>query len=245
MREVLDQDELAVLCAGDTLCAWAAQGLDGRSQVWANDGGAVAIVAAGLFLRDRLVVRGPVAAAATLAEKVLAELASTYQVLGTPEIVEAVVAANPELVPRNSWLGWMDCVTLNTEPAASKAAWLTEAELREVTDLLQTDAPGSFAKPGVPGVQRWAGIRDETGRLRAVAALGWSAPTVGMVTGVATSASYRGHGLGRQICGFVLAQALREYGAAALMVHDANIAARTVYERLGMRYRAISTAARG
>jgi hypothetical protein len=60
----------------------------------------------------------------------------------------------------------------------------------------------------VPGVERWAGVRDGAGRLAAVAALAWSAPGVGLIAGVAVQPGARGQGLGRQVCGFVVAAAL-------------------------------------
>jgi hypothetical protein len=56
MREIGDHEELAARCAADTLCLWAAQGLDGRCRAWRSaDGRAVAV--AGLRYR-------PLAAAA-------------------------------------------------------------------------------------------------------------------------------------------------------------------------------------
>jgi hypothetical protein len=37
VHEIHDQDELHALSGGDTLCLWAAQGLDGRSRFGAEN----------------------------------------------------------------------------------------------------------------------------------------------------------------------------------------------------------------
>lgn len=238
MREIDDHDELRALCADDSLCLWAARGLDGRSRAWA-DAGAVVVQAPDLFLRDRLIVHG--AAAVPLVRKVLAVVGTSHQVMGAPEVVDALVDAEPSWAPFLD-LGWMESTALAREPEPGSAHWLTEADWPEVRDFLAEEAPGSFVRPGVSGPQRWAGIRDG-GALRSVAGLGWSAPAVGVIAGVATSRDRRGQGLGRRICEFVIAEALREHGVAALFVHRTNPGARALYERLGMRYRAVRTAA--
>ncbi|MFB9838969.1 hypothetical protein, partial [Actinoallomurus acaciae] len=75
MRAIHDHDELAELCAGDTLCLWAAQGLDGRGRAWASDDGrAVAVAGQHISRRDRIAVRGRADVAVPLVERVLAEV---------------------------------------------------------------------------------------------------------------------------------------------------------------------------
>jgi hypothetical protein len=72
MREIGDHDELVTRCDADTLCLWAAQGLDGRCRAWRNaDGRAVAVAGPGLSNRDRLAVRGEPDAAVALVPEVL------------------------------------------------------------------------------------------------------------------------------------------------------------------------------
>jgi GNAT superfamily N-acetyltransferase len=77
----------------------------------------------------------------------------------------------------------------------------------------------------------------------AVGAFAWSAPTVGFLFGVAVHPRARKHGFGRQICGFLVTEALRIYGAAALIVDDWNRPALRLYEGMGMQYRSLSAAA--
>ncbi len=135
----------------------------------------------------------------------------------------------------------MDCRRLAPGTVATYTAhWLPETELSDVTALLRVGFPGSDAQPGAPGVERWAGIRDEHGHLVAVTALAWSAPDVGYVAGVAVHPDARGRGHGAAVCGFVLAEALARHGAAALMVEEWNHSAIRLYRRLGMRYRALT-----
>jgi GNAT superfamily N-acetyltransferase len=52
----------------------------------------------------------------------------------------------------------------------------------------------------------------------------------------------RRQGLGRQVCGFLLAEALRVHEVAALMVDEDNDAAVRLYRSLGLRYQSVGTA---
>jgi predicted GNAT family acetyltransferase len=82
------------------------------------------------------------------------------------------------------------------------------------------------------GVSRWAGSRVD-GVLAAVAADAWSAPSVGLLAGVATGARFRGRGLAERLCAWVSGELVAARGRAALMVDDENAAAIGVYERIG------------
>ncbi|MGH3435611.1 MAG: GNAT family N-acetyltransferase [Sciscionella sp.] len=243
MRELVDHQDLVALCDSDTLCLWAAQGLDGRSRAFTDrDGRAVAVAGPGLSVRDRLAVHGEPVAAVTLVGEVLAEVGPSYRLLGEPALIDALVAGVPELAAVKAF-GWMDTTTLPPPSTAGRAAWLTDAELPEATALLEAGFPASYAKPGTPGVQGWAGVRDAAGRLLAVAALAWSAPEVGLIAGVAVGPKARGQGLGHAVCTYVLAAAVHRHGAAALMIDEWNHPARRLYERLGMRHRPLCAAA--
>ena len=243
MREISDIADLAAAHA-DTLCAWAAQGLAGRSRAWlSDDGRALAVAGPALATRDRLVVRGASDAAAPLVREILAEVGPTYRPLGEAALIDALADRIPGLA-RVARFGWMDCGPPDP-PAVDRgpAQWLPEADLARVADLLAASYPASYAKPGGPGVERWAGVRGSDGRLAAVGALAWSAPSVGFLAGVAARPAARGQGLGRQVCRFLLAEALARHGAAALMVDDGNHAARRLYRGLGLRYRQLGVAA--
>jgi GNAT superfamily N-acetyltransferase len=236
MRAIDDHDELVALCGGDTLCRWVAQGLDGRGRAWASaDGRALAVAGPGVSRRDRIAVSGPAASVVPLVREVLHEVGPTYRPLGDPPLIDAIAGAVPGLVTGKAF-GWMERTAAGPPGDAGRGArWLRDADLPEAAALLE--GTGSDAMPGVPGVERWAGVRDDEGRLVALAALGWSAPSVGLVAGVAVHPDARRRGLGRAVCGFVIAEALRRYGCAALMVDAGNEAAIGLYRGLGMSHR--------
>ena len=79
----------------------------------------------------------------------------------------------------------------------AELAALCGAALDDREDLGQ-HYPGSYAKPGIAGVRRWAGIRDDAGALVAVGADAWSAPTVGLVGGITVRPAARSRGSGRR-----------------------------------------------
>ena len=237
MRMIDDHDELVARCGGDAPCRWVAQGLDGRGRAWASeDGRALAVAGTGVSRRDRIAVSGPPASVVPLVRDVLHEVGPTYRPLGDPPLMEAIVGGVPGLVAGKPF-AWMERTSAGPRGDQHGATWLSGAELPEATALLAAVSPGSDALPGVPGVERWAGIRDDAGRLTALAALAWSAPSVGLITGVAVRPEARGRGLGRAVCGFVLTEALRRHGTAALMVDAGNETAIRLYRGLGMSHR--------
>ncbi|GLX00035.1 hypothetical protein Misp02_41210 [Microtetraspora sp. NBRC 16547] len=124
--------------------------------------------------------------------------------------------------------------------AGTGATWLEPSADPEVGALLALANPSSYAVPGIPRVSRWAGIRDGSGELVAVAADAWSAPAVGLMAGVATAVSARGRGLAERVCRFVTAALLADHGRSALMVDDWNHSAVRLYERLGYARRRVA-----
>ncbi|WP_066370967.1 GNAT family N-acetyltransferase [Herbidospora mongoliensis] len=123
------------------------------------------------------------------------------------------------------------------EPAVR---WLAPGAQTEVAGVLAVANPDAYARPGMPGVTRWAGIRDDHGRLVTVGADAWSAPTVGFIGGVATLPQARGSGLAGAICRFLTATLLDRHGRVSLMVDDLNTAALAVYRRLGYTRRPVA-----
>src|SRR5690348_2166013 len=258
-REIRDHAELVARCDGDLLCLWTAQGLDGRSRAWASaDGEAVAVAGRALSRRDRLAVRGPAESVIPLAADVLAEIGPDFRPLGERPLIEAVAAAIPGLAVRGTF-GWMDTTDPVPGPPAAQppaaqppaaqpvsagaAGWLPEAAMLEVSALLEEGFPDSYAWPGQPGVERWAGVRDAAGELAAVAALAWSAPDAAMISGVAVHPAARGRRLGHAVCAFLAREGFRRSGAVVLMVEEWNQAARRLYGRLGLHYRDVAAAA--
>ncbi|WP_433791006.1 GNAT family N-acetyltransferase [Actinoplanes sp. CA-252034] len=122
--------------------------------------------------------------------------------------------------------------------------WLGEEDSPEVTAMIREAYPDSYAWPGNPGVQRWAGIRDSDGRLLTVAAEAWSTPEIGFMSGVATRPSARGRGLGRSICAFVADELLAGRERVALLVDYWNTAALATYTGLGFTTRRVAAARR-
>jgi GNAT superfamily N-acetyltransferase len=203
---------------------------------------ALAVAGPSLSTRDRIAVRGRVEAAIPLVQGILEVVGPTFRPLGDCDLISAIAAGIPELAPVAAF-GWMAShgpASIRSCPGATY--WLLEAELPDVSALLQVSFPDSDAQPGAPGVERWAGVRDEQGRLLAVACLAWSAPDVGYLAGVAVDPEARGLRLGTAVCGFVLAEALAMHGAAALMVDEHNHSAIWLYRSLGMSYRALTAA---
>ncbi|MEU8363594.1 GNAT family N-acetyltransferase [Nonomuraea sp. NPDC048882] len=243
ITELRSVRELSSACDDDDLVMWAAQGLTGAGRAWAL-GDAVVAGSPEISRRDRLAVWGDAACAVELVRHALGELGPSYRPLGEVELMGAVTA-KLDGVDEAGRFSWM---SLPTAPAAAPAlvpiagdgvGWLeTEAE---VAALLAAAAPHSYAVPGAAGVSRWAGVRVD-GALAAVAADAWSAPTVGLLAGVATASAFRGRGLAERVCRWVSRELVVAYGRAALMVDDVNAAAIGVYERIGYRRRPVMAA---
>ncbi|GAB3896123.1 GNAT family N-acetyltransferase [Microbispora bryophytorum] len=262
MRELVSEAEVVAASGDDDLVVWAAQGMRPGVRAWAY-GDAVAVASPAASRRDRLVVRGTAggttgdtaARLVPLVRHALAEAGPSYRPLGDAALIEQVVAAVPELEPAVgfSWMGTEKLAPPRQEATGPEvigaegayregtASWLADSAAPEVAALLAAANPGSYAVPGLPRVRRWAGVRDGgSGALLAVAADAWSAPTVGLLAGVATAAPARGRGLGERVCRFVASALLAEHGRAALMVDDWNRAAVVVYERLGFARRRVA-----
>jgi GNAT superfamily N-acetyltransferase len=240
MRRIHDHDELIALCDDDVLCRWAAQGMDGHSRAWAHEQ-AVAVARPDISRRDRLAVRGPAEAVIALVRAVLPEVGRTYRLIGDAALLDVVAGTLPGLEFTRT-LAWMD-TTAPPPLDGRRARWLEASAQEEIAALVGRAFPDSDAQPGMPGVEGWAGVRDDTGRLAAVAALAWSAPDVGLLTGVAVHPDARGQGLGGEVCSFAIAEAVARHGTAALMVEEDNTPAVRLYRGLGMSHRLVRVAA--
>ncbi|WP_037605528.1 GNAT family N-acetyltransferase [Streptacidiphilus rugosus] len=244
MPEVTSVPELAAHCGDDPFVLWAAQGLGGRGRAWVGEDAALA-AAADISTRDRVAVwaRSPEAAAA-LAAEVLPRLPRSFRPFGARPLIDAVAAAVPglEVVGR---FGWMDGTAASAPyPDSGSAEWLDpDADAAGIGSVLDSAYPTSYAYPGVIGVERWAGVRDDAGRLLAVGAQAWSSPQVALLSGIAVHPDARGKGLSHHVCSVLTAAALTRHAAVGLMVEDWNTPARRVYERLGLRHRPVAAAA--
>ncbi|WP_344577782.1 GNAT family N-acetyltransferase [Nonomuraea roseoviolacea] len=233
VRELRSVAELRAACGDDDLPVWAAQNLTGGARAWAL-GEAVVGAAPRVSRRDRVGVWGDPADAAELVRHALAELGPSYRPFGEAGLM-AEVAARIDGLEVAGGFSWMSLPGgPGTTDADGEVEWLGGESEGEVSALLAEHAPTSYAVPGAPGVRRWAGTRVR-GRLAAVAADAWSAPSVGFLAGVATVRELRGRGLAERVCRWVTRRLVAAHGRAALMVDDDNPAAIGVYERLGYR----------
>ncbi|NUT43919.1 MAG: GNAT family N-acetyltransferase, partial [Thermoactinospora sp.] len=233
MRELTSAAQVRAACGDDDLMVWLAQDLGAPSsgvRAWSL-GRALVVAAPDVARRDRLGLYGPAADVCPLVEHALAVGGPQYRPLGEVELVADVVR-KVDALDGPAGFSWMSLARPAAPVPGEGAGWLPASADEEVAALLTVHAPDSYAVPGGSGVRRWAGIREQ-GRLVAVAADAWSAPSVGLLAGVATDASVRGRGLAGRLCGWVAARLAEEYGRAALMVDDGNAAALRVYERIG------------
>lgn len=216
------------------LVEWARQ----PGSVVFRHGRGIAVATADLSRRDRVTVAGPPDDVVVAVRQAMAEMGPTYRPFGERELIEAVVGQIPEL-ERADAFGWMQ-VTRPVDRVG--AVWLSGADGPEVGALLTEAFPDSYARPGMPGVTRWAGVRDRDGRLVAVAADAWSSARVGFLAGVASSARARGQGHAAAACALVINDLLRDHAAVALMVDSWNKAAIALYSHLGMTYLDVAAA---
>ena len=222
----------------DPLLVWTAQDMRTGARAWALDD-AAAVACREVSRRDRLALRGSPDAVAELLRRIQPQVTG-FNPVADEALIDAVAERVAGFQPLARF-GWMDTTT----PAApvriaGAPRWLTGAELTEVTALLDAEHPGSWARPGGSGVRRWAGLRDSTGVLRAVAADAWSVPQIGFVAGVATRVRDRGQGLGTTLCAFLTDELLKRHDRVALLVDNDNTAAIRTYEKLGYRLRRIA-----
>lgn len=225
--------DVVAACSDDGLVVWAAQGLAAPVTAWAM-GDAVAVASPHLSRRDRLAVFGRPDHASRLVRAVLVEVGGSYRPLGEESLVLAVVGAVPELELVDRFF-WMETASASGRLPRQPARWLTEADDEDIGSLLDAAFPRSYARPGVAGVRRWAGVRTPEDELAAIAADAWSAPTAGFVAGVATHPALRSQGYASAACTLVIDDLVRRCGRAALMVDGDNTAAAGLYRRLGLR----------
>ncbi|WP_336206851.1 GNAT family N-acetyltransferase [Nonomuraea sp. LPB2021202275-12-8] len=263
IRELTSLAEVRAACGDDDLPVWAAQDLRGGARAWTL-GDAVVTAAPEVSRHNRLAVWGGTSCAVELVRHALSELGPSYRPFGERELMSRVTAEldGIEAAGKFSWMSLAADHGRSGDPAGGVAddpggatwsggdagsgrltgpdgvAWLGEDADGEIATLLAGHAPDSYAAPGMPGVSRWAGTRIG-GVLASVAADAWSAPSVGLLAGVATHDGFRGRRLAERVCRWVSRELVAKHGRAALMVDDDNAPAIGVYERLGYRRRLV------
>jgi hypothetical protein len=238
VRELTRLADVSAAAGGDPLVHWFAQGLAPGVRAWAA-GDAVAVACPALSRYNRLAMHGSPGHAAVVLRHALAEVGPSYRPIGDDPLIGSLVATVPGLALVDRF-DWMD----TTMPVGhhGRAGWLAGTDLADVDRLLDLAFPTSYARPGRPGVRRWAGVRDPAGPLVATAADAWSAPGAGFLAGVATHPDARGRGYARDACALVVDALVAQHGRAALLVDRCNSAAIAVYRRLGLRTRPLADA---
>lgn|SRR5215469_1446480 len=235
LQQLGSRGEIAEASGADPQCMWAAQGLLAGGAAWAL-GGAVAVACPALCGRDRLIIRGSATAATSLVLAIRDAVGPAYALIGDPPIMTALLARIPWLEPRG-FFGWMDCIRRPTCKPAHQARWLSRQEWSAADQLLSIAYPKSYARPGLPGVSRWAGITDFAGSLTSIAADAWSSPGLGFLAGLAVAPEARRTGQGRDVSAFVLRSLLAVHGRVAMMVQNADPTSIAKYAELGLTYR--------
>lgn len=238
VEQLLILDQLRELC-NDPLVLWAAQDMGSNVQVWAH-GSAVAAAVTGLARRHRVTVTGAVADIATIIRALLDGPGPCYRPLGDDDTISQLCEVLPGLTPTPPF-GWMT----TTQPPGQGhggARLASDGEQAAIARVLDEVFPDSLARPGLPGITRWWVETDNLG-VAACAADAWSAPSVGLLAGVATAARAQGHGLGKSVTAAALTALIHDYGTATLMVEADNAPAQSLYRSLGMTYRPVRAAA--
>jgi ribosomal protein S18 acetylase RimI-like enzyme len=235
LEQLRSRGEVAEASGADPQCIWAAQGLLVGGAAWAA-GGAVLVASPALCGRDRLIVRGPAAAAAGLVRAVVDAIGSSYVLIGDPPLMTSLLARIAWLEPRG-FFGWLDAIRRPSCRPMHEARWLSRQEWSAADQVLSIAYPKSFARPGVPGVSRWAGITDVAGSLTSIAADAWSSPGLGFVAGLAVVPEARRTGQGRDVSAFVLKSLMAVHGRVAMMVRNSGESATARYAELGFTYR--------
>ncbi|MFC7531188.1 GNAT family N-acetyltransferase [Actinoplanes sp. GCM10030250] len=242
----------------DPLVRWALAAHDARA--WRRPG-AVVVACPDLSHWDRLVMNGEPDALASLLREVLPVVGGNFRPFGAEQLVTDVVARMPELEV-SARFAWMETTTpvtphlpVGLERGSSAMApsgltpmpaggpeWLTGDAWPEINALLEESFPDSYAKPGAPGVRRWAGVRGADGRLLAVAAEAWSTDEIGFLAGVTTHPDARGRGVAAALCAFAADEQLTGRERVALIVDYWNEAAIATYRKLGFTTRPVAAA---
>ncbi|GAA2497123.1 GNAT family N-acetyltransferase [Winogradskya humida] len=218
----------------DPLLVWAAQDMQPGVRAWAHKS-AAAVATPDVANRNRVAVRGSAADIDELLLQIRPEVAGFFP------IGEEALIAELTSVQIVAGFGWMD----TTSQTNRKPEKMEELQDDEVDAFLDENHPHSFARPGWPGVNRWAGLRDDDERLVAVATDAWTTTHTGFISGVATRRDARGQGLATRLCAALTDELLEGRDRVALLVDHDNVAALRTYERLGYTLRRVAAATFG
>jgi ribosomal protein S18 acetylase RimI-like enzyme len=210
------------------------------TSVWAADGAVV--VEGGRPLPGRT---GRVVWALGAEEPLRALAARVAGKIGAPDRVSveaASLAALPVAWRQSTTKRWHWMLT-RQQPGPVDLPVVEVTDHDEVDALLDEANPDAHARPGMPDIECWLGVRSG-GRLLGVGAVSRQADGTGHLRAVTVLPSQRGQGLGTGLSAALTARALAGgSGVATLGVYVDNDAAVGLYRRLG--YAVLHTFASG
>lgn len=119
-------------------------------------------------------------------------------------------------------------------PVAGEEAIVGLDDDEEIAAFLATHSPTHSLRPGSPRIVRWAGVRDDAGRVVACGAQRLTAHTrLPHLASIAVDTAHRGRGLGAAVTAWLTRRAVVEAGICTLGQYAANPAATRLYDKLG------------
>ncbi|ANH36804.1 Mycothiol acetyltransferase [Nocardioides dokdonensis FR1436] len=128
-----------------------------------------------------------------------------------------------------------DWMLLREAPAEPTPDVVDVGGREDLVHLIDAGNPGSFARPGSPGVEVWLGVVED-GRLVAAGAVTRQHDGTGQLRGITVLPGHERRGLGRRVSTALTRRALAgRSGTASLGVYSDNAPAVHVYRQLGYR----------
>jgi GNAT superfamily N-acetyltransferase len=206
---------------------------------WAGDDGSVAWLVGSRRVpgRGHVITVGPDSATIDLLVAILGEPGRDVGSASVPQGAARLLPPVYGLEPANDWEWFAISGPPPPQTAEDRVGWLDDGDqgtATEIVDLLRAHSGRHDAEPGQAHVRRWCGVRDQDGRLTAVAAHTELWPGVPFLASVATRTDARGQGLGAAVTAWVTRRLLDEGSAwVTLGMYSDNAVARRIYLRLG------------
>ncbi|RJL33976.1 GNAT family N-acetyltransferase [Bailinhaonella thermotolerans] len=202
-------------------------GLDGA---WRGEDAVAFLSVGGEEYTGRLAVLGPPeAAAALLAAIELPDGTETTVPRGTP------LPAPLRFERAGHWDFRSTLTPPPLQPHEERGEWLGEESHPELIELLKEANPGTSVWPGEAAAARWAGVRDEHGRIVAcLADTSGPAGSPAHLSAIGAHPDVRGLGYGPSVTAWATRALLAEgRPAVTLGLWASNDVARRMYDRLG------------
>jgi len=197
--------------------------------------GTRAVAFASPVLTDWVMAFGEPGEAAALLVSVIAAMPVPPRGFTLPRDAHRLLPPDPAI----RWLDHWDFMWTASPPprlpAEDRVDWLGEADHDAIDALLDTANPSRTKSPRDGWARRWAGLRDGSGALVAVGAVGATRGGQPHLASIGTRPDTRGQGLGAAVTAFLTRPALASDGVCTLRMYADNAVARRLYHRLGYR----------